>query len=368
MDKVIFLRSQLPETDSRLQRYISILNNYEIEYIIIGWNRQKHCNSKFKKNVILFNKLAPIGGGISNINSLFFWNLFLFKVLWTNRKNYSSIHSIDFDTAIPALIVSKLLKKKYIFDVYDKYTDARSLPSILKKIIDKIERLCVKNADILILPDGCRRQQLELPNNIPSYIIENIPNVPDFKLKKIELQSRKIILSYVGILERNHRGLENLIKVVSQYPNKIILNIAGAGDLQDYVELEAKTHSNINFLGSVSQKQALEIMQNSHIIVGLYYTTIKNHLYASPNKYYESLYLGKPLLTSSDTPVAEKVLKFNTGFVIGQTSQHLIEFIDNISMEKINEASNNSFDLWSKKYLHYNQIIANQYVRIILDV
>gem|GEM_PF-5688275 len=124
------MRSQIPSADSRLQRYVDIIKEKKIPYLITAWNRENKKKNE-KENTILYNKRAPIGGGVSNIFSLILWNLFLFRILWENRKNYIIIHSIDFDTCIPAYIIAKIFKKKFIFDVYDKYTDARNTPSFV---------------------------------------------------------------------------------------------------------------------------------------------------------------------------------------------------------------------------------------------
>lgn len=355
---IIFLRSQLPRTDSRLQRYILALKNKNSDYKVVGWNREGEVQTDERN--ILYHKKALIGGGVRNIFSLILWNIFLFKILLKERKEIKTIHAIDFDTVIPAYIFSFLFRKEFILDIYDKYTDARNMPLFISKIIDKIELFCCIRASKLILPDVCRIKQLKLPNSVKPIIIENVPLVPNFKKSNAELHVCPLIFSYVGILEKNHRGLENLLEVISRYSD-VKLHIAGDGELKSYVQQMSRNFKNIIYYGAVSQEKALEIMSKSHIIVGMYYKTIKNHLYASPNKYYEHLYLGRALLTTYGTPPGNKVLEHNTGYVIGETMKNIEEFIKNIEESDLKRKSENALNLWNLKYHNYYQVISGLY-------
>lgn len=362
-EKVIFLRSQLPKTDARLQRYISILEQEKIEHLVIGWIRNG-IQVDLDKKQILYRSKTPIGGGIKNIFSLILWNFFLIGTLWKNRKNYTTIHSVDFDTAIPAYVISFILKKKFILDIYDKYTDARKMPLFISKIIDVIEYFCCKRASVLILPDICRIKQLNLEDNIKPIIFENVPIVSNFQKHNITFD-KTIILSYVGILEAKNRGLENLLDVVSENATGTKLLIAGDGELKEFVEKMAEKYDNILFYGGVSQQRALEIMNSSHIIVGMYYKTIKNHLFASPNKYYEHLFLGKALLTTEGTPPGDKVLKYNTGYAIGETKEDIERIIDDFDFSQWQSFTENAKKRWNDQYSNYQEELSKRYINLI---
>ena len=363
MRGVVFLRSQIPSADSRLQRYVDIIKEKKIPYLITAWNRENKKKNE-KENTILYNKRAPIGGGVSNIFSLILWNLFLFRILWENRKNYIIIHSIDFDTCIPAYIIAKIFKKKFIFDVYDKYTDARNTPSFVAFFIDRIEKYCCIHCDKLILPDECRIKQLNIsPNKERISIIENVPYT-QFNLVTKEIRKDNLVFSYVGILEEKNRGIENLLNAVAHNPS-VKLYIAGAGKIESLVKEKTEKYPNIVFYGQVSSQKALEILSKCDVIVGMYYKTIKNHLYASPNKYFEHLFLGKVLLTTEGTPPGDKVKKYNTGFAIGETEADILHFIKNIDINIIKQYSINARKIWIEKYNNYQEKLKEKYLNLL---
>ncbi len=361
MKTTIFLRSQNPITDSRLQRYLKILNQNQLNYQVLGWNRDGKSIQNLT-NQKLYQKISPIGGGMANITSLITWNIFLLKKLFNYRKTFTHIHAVDFDTCIPAYIIAKTFRKKLIFDVYDKYTDSRTIPRQIIPVINRIEKKICTSADTLILPDICRVEQLQLPiSDIKKMLI--FENIPSTKLNRNKIADDAAIhLSYVGILEAKNRGLENLVNVVANYPH-IILTIAGTGPLENFIENASKAYPNIYFHGQVDSLSALAIMNNSHIIVGMYYKTIKNHLYASPNKYYEHLMLGKALLTTQGTPPGNKVLEFQTGYVIGENAEDIDKFLKSLDTNELKICSDNAAALWDSKYLDYYQAIANDYVK-----
>ena len=365
MGGVIFLRSQIPNADSRLQRYVDIIKEKKNPYLITAWNRE---NKKIEgeENTILYSKKAPIGGGVSNIFSLILWNLFLFRILWKNRKKYIIIHSIDFDTCIPAYIIAKIFRKKFIFDVYDKYTDARNVSSLLAFFIDRIEKYCCMHCDKLILPDECRIKQLNIsPNKERVFIIENVP-CAQFNLATKEVRKDNLVFSYVGILEEKNRGIENLLNAVAHNPS-VKLYIAGAGKIESLVKEKTEKYPNIVFYGQVSSQKALEILSKSDVIVGMYYKSVKNHLYASPNKYFEHLFLGKVLLTTEGPPPGDKVQKYKTGFAIGETESDILNFIKNIDIDTIKRYSINAKKIWVEKYNNYQERLKETYLNLLIS-
>lgn len=365
-NQVIFLRSQLPRTDSRLQRYLSVLKQYKKKYTVIGWDRggTEQCVG----SEILYQKTAKVGGGLNNILSLMSWNLFVLVRLIKLRKEYSVIHSVDFDTIIPALLIAKIMRRKLIFDVYDKYTDARKMPAQIATVIDKIEQWGCVSCDALILPDECRLIQLGLPKTTRVTIIENVPAHASSVVNtqtQIEADCDGLILSYVGILETEHRGLEDLLRVVSRNPN-ICFYIAGDGPLRDIIVEYVQKYNNIHYYGPVSSERALSIMAASHIIVGMYYKTIPNHLFASPNKYYEHLMLGKALLTTENTPPGEKVKLYCTGYAIKEGEKALTSWIEGVSIESAKNLGISARLRWEEFYQDYSvEKLEKPYLKLV---
>ena len=81
--------------------------------------------------------------------------------------------------------------------------------------------------------------------------------------------------------------------------------------------------------------------------------TVGNHYYAAPNKLYEALMLGKPLIMVKNTGMSEIVTQFNIGEVIDYNSESLKVAIENL-IAKRNEWPEISFKMKKLYQKHYS--------------
>lgn len=361
---IFFLRSYILRTDSRLLRYIHVCQSKNLSRHVVCWDK-KHTEID-QSGVTYYRLSAIIGGGILNIVSLIRWNLFLFIQLFRSRKSIVVVHAIDFDTMLPALVFCKLFKKRFIFDVYDKYTDTRGFSGVVARIIDWLENIGCGQADLLLLPDECRIKQMGIKHERNLLIIENVP-VFSGQPTAIEIGAEgKLKLAYVGTLEPENRGIEDLMMAVSRRPN-VSLEIAGVGPVSELCEEFSRKFENINFHGPVTPEEAMVIMGESHIIVGMYYLTVPNHKFAAPNKYYEHLALGRPLLTTKGTPPGEKVTELGSGWAISEGEASIAQFLEKVSASEVFQKGERARSAWLAHYANYfNDVLLEEYGGFLL--
>lgn len=350
---VFFVRSFIADYDGKIQKYFSALKSANISFHYVGWARAG-ADKKDSENETFFYKDAPLGGGIKNFYNLFLWNIFLFFTLVKNRKKINIVHAIDFDSALISFIFCRLFGKKFIFDIYDKYTDVRVFPKILISIIDKLEIALIKKANFCILADSNRYGQHGLSPSLSNIIVlENVPSVSSISNDALNEIVSDIHIGYFGVLEPNNRGLEDLVLAVKKHSN-VVLHVVGYGPLADFMQENSKDNLNIKFYGSKTAQEGLQIMKNMHILVGMYYRTVKNHLFAAPNKYYEHLMLARPLLTTEGTPPGFKVISYDTGWGVKEGQECLCKWLESLSdHDEIIKKSNNAGELWREKYVNY---------------
>lgn len=362
--KVVLLRSIDMLPDPRVEKYVDFYKSDNIAYTLIGWNRSLAQVSK--PNTIYFNCAAEFGAGMTNVSKLIKFNMFLFSTLRKQRKNYDVIHACDFDTVLPALLVKFFWRKKVVFDVFDWYTDSRSVGNkFILRMVKFMERLSLRKSDYVIICDEEREEQL--PIKIKAEKLKVLPNIPTFTTQpKPSNQYKKgpITLSYVGIFGTG-RGLENLLKAVSTRSN-IQLNIGGFGELQTLLEQYATNYENITYYGKMDYQNSLELMNESDIICAMYYKVNRNHIFAAPNKYFEGLFLNRPILTTEGTSIGKKTEKYKTGYVIGESVEDIVDFLNNLDIEQVKYIQKNTSNLWNTKYKTYvGDFMRNQYKTIL---
>jgi glycosyltransferase involved in cell wall biosynthesis len=342
---IALLRSTDGNPDSRFEKYVNYLQENNFPYITVCWDRKG--NKTETETVYYYKRPSSYGKRYGNVGGLFGFNKFLFKTLWKNRKRYSVIHACDFDTVVPAILIHILLRKKVIYDIFDWYVDSRSVKGILKWVIYIQEFFNIKMSEAVIICEEERRQQIIFtPKRL--WIL---PNIPNFKEKQPEApKNENLTIGYVGILASG-RGLENLINYAKSN-NSISLKIGGFGTQESMLQ-DVDKYENITYYGSVPYVKALEILNSADIVYAMYQKTNRNHILAAPNKYYEGLYLGKPIITTAGTIVGNKTLKYKTGFVIEESYDDLTSLFKSIKARDIAEFGQNAKALWDDKYSTY---------------
>ncbi|MBS7814905.1 hypothetical protein J7624_05985 [Wohlfahrtiimonas chitiniclastica] len=363
---VLFIRSFTPDFDGRFHKFRIALEKHNINWHFLGWDRSGKGESKYKDYCTFFSRKGLIGGGIKNIYNLLLWNIYLSWYLIKNKKSIGVVQISDFDSALLGWPIAKILGKKIIFDIYDKYTSARSFPKILSKIIDAVEKIYISKSDYTFIVDASRFEQHGIQPQKNIKVLENVPSIAFRREEIVDRMSNKIRIGYMGIFEKEHRGLENALDIVAK-SNDLELHIAGMGSIENIVENYARKYpAKIFYYGALEHSKGMEMMSQVHVALGLYYKTVPNHLYASPNKYYEHLMLGQPLITTKGTPPGDKVIKFQTGWAIDDDYQSLRFTLVNLNLNDITQFGKNAAAIWQSHYCNYlEQKYNSDYINIV---
>lgn len=364
---IIFIRDN-ECFEPRVQNYLHYFVENSIDYHVLAWNR--NGTAKPNEKITFFQRRAEYGKRIANIPNKITWMFFVVKEIWKQRKTCIAIHACDIDAILPALFIGKLLHKKVIFDIFD-WISSLTGKGIVYKIVEFLQNFAYKHCDAVILCEEERKDQAKATNAT----VLVLPNIPDGKtefdqktLEKTSMQHQdyNLIISYVGVFDRD-RGLENLLECVSKRPN-ILLNIAGFGVLDNEIKTYASKYRNICYWGRVEYTVGQAIMKNSDMIAAMYHLSSPLHKYAAPNKYYESLLLEVPMITTKKTLVGAKAAKYDTGFVLDESIEALAEMLDNPKLKyEIESKSINCRKTWNEIYSnYYERFMKNQYIKMML--
>jgi len=360
----LFIRSAEIKHDSRLNKYLKALALNSIEHYVLYWDRSSTGKSEIFNDRTAFHRKSKYGGRYRNLLNILRWNFFIASYIIKNRKRISSIHAVDFDSVMPVYLVTRVIKINYIFDIYDKYSDSRGVTGPLKNVVDFFERHFIRKAKVTILADESRVVQHELSDLRNILIVENVPEKLDLKkYEDLHFPKDKIKLGYVGGLEKAHRGLENITEVVKDMIG-VEFYIAGFGVLENYFIDMSDKYENIHFIGACEHSEGMAILSECDLTVGMYYLSVPNHKFAAPNKYYEHLMLGKPLLTTKGSPPGDKVLKNQTGWAIGDEKHDIRDFLESIDMSQVAEYGKNAMGAWEELYSDYfDTVHCSEYLR-----
>lgn len=317
--KICIIRSNPVRPDPRVEKEALTLANAGYHVHILAWDRDSNAHevedvitvSNINIPITRLGYKASYGEGFKNIKPYLAFQFHIRK--WLKKHDFDIVHACDFDTAFFSLGVVRKKKKKFIFDIFDFLFDAPK--SIFEKCIKKLQFYLINSADATIICTEERKKQIEgsQPKNL--CVIHNSPCKEQignavFKIK----ETTKIKIAYVGILQ-DYRLLKEIAEVISQ-SKEYELHMGGIGKYHTYFKNLSKKNSNINYYGCLSYEQTLALEKQCDIMVGIYDPAISNHRFAAPNKFYESLMLGKPIIMVNNTGMSNIVKEYNIGVLI----------------------------------------------------
>lgn len=367
---VILIRCNDVVSDPRAMKYVRFLQEKGVEYKIIGWDRDG--NKDVMPNAVFWQKKAGYNvGGFCAVKNRLGWMFFVVKQLLKTGREEVVLHGCDIDSAFPAALYKIFNpKSKLLFDVFDWFSATLyNQKQYILKAFGIMEMFTVNHSNKIVI---CEPERIEqIPFHIDESLITVLPNIPFFNDNSfLEKDSRKsfsnnlLTFSYVGGFSKD-RCLFEIVKIAEK--GKINLSIAGYGDK----ELEEKLESlrdcpYIRYYGKVPYQEGLNISYNSDIMYAMYSKVNPNNIYAAPNKYYESMFLSKPLFTTKGTIVEKKVLNYQTGFVSEEKESDILETLSHITKEKISIYGHNASILWHDKYKEYTRNwLINEYMAFI---
>lgn len=344
MKKILMIRTNKVDPDPRVEKEATALcKNEWLNVSVLAWDRgEKHpC---IKEELCLPNKKIPIyrfgipaqwGNGMqSNIKPALIYECRLFFWLLRHIKEYDCIHACDLMTGLPAIFPVKLFRKKLIYDCCDYYADSQHGSQRILQLLRNMETYVIENADATILCSEKRIEQIAPAKPKHTVYIHNSPDIDSFRMEDgmpniCKSTSSRLKLVYVGNFCMDRWILE-LLDNVSKMNDKVELHIGGFGGLNDKVNEYAKKYENIYAYGKLNYQEVLKLESECDCLTALYETHLRNHVYAAPNKFYEAIALGKPLLMFKGSGMSEIVEKEKIGAVIEPTFESLDKGVDEI--------------------------------------
>ena len=338
MKTVAFIRSTSIFHDSRSQKEIKTLVEAGYHVEILGWDRGgnalEQCKATFADvldhvNFSFFGVRAENGIGAKNIHKLIGWIKWIEKTLKKLKKKIGifAVHACDLDTGIAARKFCKKNKVKLVYDIFDYYVDSHFIPSILKNFVEKMEIKTINYADVTIICTSERKEQIEKATPKKLIVIHNSP-----ELDEVPRTEEDIDYCYCGTMSNMRLVSETL----EEYRNNDDLKIVFAGYGPHSVKATslAQKYEKFYFEGTVAYSTVLSLESRARVLSAIYEPTKRNHRLCAPNKFYEALALGKPIIVCKGTGIDNIVLKHNIGRVIDYDAKEFYKALRELILDK----------------------------------
>jgi glycosyltransferase involved in cell wall biosynthesis len=319
---IALIRSHYPDT--RLEKEANSLQNSGYSVNLIVWDRGRILpnSSENNFNTVKLKLNAPLDSIIVVLYLPVWW---LFVIYQLSKMKIRIVHAADLDSYFPALFFSKITNKRIIYDIYDFYADMIRFPvfpALCRKIFASVDRYLMNFSDVIIIADDSRKEQIGNAIVRPVLTIMNVPDLDEMN-KEMDIGSHQVAKSqkfsiFFGGRIADERGILEMCQAVTDLQD-VELTLMGPCSSAYRKELEKITNGSKNISTHfewVPYTRILEQSLNADLLFALYDPTIINNKYASPNKLFESMICGKPILVNNGTSMAEIVNNANCGIVI----------------------------------------------------
>jgi len=305
-------------TDQRVNRTATTLKEAGYRVLVIGRLLKTSTESSPKRYRTLRFKLWAEKGPL-------FYAFFNMRLFWFLIWHHADILvSNDLDTLPANFLAAKLKKIPLVYDSHEYFTGVPELSNRprTQRVWKRIEKICLQNVDQAITVNDSIAKLYKEEYNKTFDVIRNVPLITKPFLKdrsslrtELDLPHERKIIILQGAGINIDRGAEELVEAMS-YLSDYLLLIVGSGDVLPKLKKLVVTNNckqNVSFI----PKQPIDILRKYTAAANLGITLDKdsniNYKYSLPNKIFDYIHAGIPVLASDLPEISKIITQFNIG-------------------------------------------------------
>lgn len=297
-------------TDNRVRRLCAMLAGMGVDTVFVG--RRLPGSPPLPRETYRMHRMRLL----FNRNALFYaeYNIRLFLYLLFRRADILVANDLD---TLPANYLASVFKGvPLVYDSHELFTEVPELDhnAFAKKTWLRLERWIVPKLRYAVTVNASIAGILEQRYGVPFMVLRNMPYryVPTGKKSRAELglpaDRRIIILQGSGINVR--RGAEEAVEAMKYLQVPALLLIVGNGDvipvLKETVDRE-HLQDRVLFKPRMPYAELMQYTANADLGITLDKGDNLNYLYSLPNKIFDYIQAGIPVL-SSRLPELERIV------------------------------------------------------------
>lgn len=259
-----------------------------------------------------------------------FFNLFLlFRLLF---KRFEIIVACDLDTLVPCYLVSRLFRKKLIYDSHEYFTGQYGLEErrIRHFIWKSAERLTVPRIKYMITVSDSIADLYRHEYGVDPVVVRNVaPDVSHLRPRErseLGATDNELLLVFQGSGINPGRGGEELISAMAMTTGVWLLMI-GSGDAIEglrRIATESTARDRIIFLPRMPYEEMMRYTMCCDAGLSADTDTCTNQRYSLPNKLFDYIAAGIPAVVSPLPEVTALVEHYGCGTVLEEVTPDAI--------------------------------------------
>lgn len=285
-------------SDPRVEKEVGSLTSHGFDVAVLAWDREGNFKDESADNncIYRFNLRAPYRSFAIVFYYPLFWVWCLVKLLQLKPE---LVHACDLDTTFPCLLYRFCVRDaKIVFDVFDTFTLLiQNKSGFLGKLVRVVELHVASKFDGLVTVSEERLRFFKCVPLKKTSIVLNCPplNSLQSNINRSDKSKNCFRLVYAGIITPN-RGLLEIAEAVTDLDG---VEFVVAGRVID-AELHDKlcSFACVKYVGQLTFNDSLELEMSADAIPVLYDQKLPINKVAAPNKLYEAMLVGVPVITN----------------------------------------------------------------------
>lgn len=302
-----------------------------------------------RRTVIRLHRGLMGNGLFSKTAGTLEWYIRVWSTVKQLRPSCINCHSLS---VLPLCVLLKAVSgAKLVYDTHELETE--SVASLgLRKVISKItERLLIKFVNETVVVNKYIGQWYQQSYNLQRvWVVQNMPerqpNVPAetscFR-NKLSIPASDRIFLYQGEFG-NGRGIEFMLTVFAHASLSDHLVLLGYGAFTDLIIDYASKYPNIHYHPAVSPKELPSYTAVADVGLCLIENVCLSYYHCLPNKLFEYVSCGVPVIASDFPEMSHFLEKFGCGWSIKPTEKSLAEFLQSLDQKTINSVHQKAID------------------------
>ena len=354
--KILMILSKIFKTDSRVRIEANTLIDNGHEVKIIVWDRKnKYSTEENVENIQVFrikNKgLLRILPSDLFRNPLWWRKAYKKAIEIKKEYDFDVVHCHDLDTLQAGVWIKNKTNCKLVYDAHEifGYIIQNKVPGFIVNRTFKMEKKLVKSIDQMITISTPFEKYFKTITKKPITIVMNCK---DLIYEKYEPKKNKVFtLLYIGSMS-SIRFFPQIVDLVGNISN-VKFKIAGLkGWEYEEVERLSKKYENIEFLGTIPNKDIMKLTREADAIYMVVNSNFNQPKMTLFNKQFEAMVCGTPIICSRGTNSGDMTEKLNCGIVVEYNEKSIKEGIVKLrdSKELCENLGKNAFKAAKERY------------------
>lgn len=305
-----------------------------------------------------------------------FFNIRLFFYLLFH--NYDILVANDLDTLLPNFLISRLKRKPLVYDSHEYFTGVPELVGrrFVKWVWKTIERTIFPHLKNVITVSDSIAGLYENEYGIRPLTVMNCSrsskDIEGFSIEDIGIRSGDLLMILQGGGINIDKGGEELIEAMKTTEGASLI-IAGSGDVLQKLKkgvTSADLSGKVKFFDKMPWKELMRFTKTADVGLCLEKDTNLNYRFCLPNKMFDYISAGIPVITGNLPEVAGIINKYNCGLIIPEITPEEISraisilkndsvLLNKLRQNAVNASGDLSWEVESEKVKRFYSKILN---------